>query len=123
MIDRSSFHNEGEWNTLWRLEVPPKIKQFGWRLGHDVIPTRDRLRRRGVNITGTCGLCDGHYETAWHLFMDCQVTRDGWQKLNLEQNITAIQNGNFNMQDCLWNLLENQDRTVQAKILMGIWSI
>ncbi|CAN0886231.1 Putative ribonuclease H protein At1g65750 [Linum grandiflorum] len=123
IVDRSNLHNIGEWSSLWQLAVPPKVKQFGWRLGHDIIPTRDRLRRRRVLIAGTCGVCGGDYETAWHLFLDCNVVRAGWRKLNLEQDIIALQTGNFSMQDCLWTLLKHQDRTVQAKILTGIWSI
>ncbi|CAN0920401.1 Putative ribonuclease H protein At1g65750 [Linum grandiflorum] len=123
ILNRSQFHQAGEWNNLWKLDVPPKIKQFGWQLGCDVLPTRDRLRRRSVKIAGICGICNGDYETAWHLFLNCPLVRAGWCKLNLDQTMETLQNGCYNMQECLWAVLKHSDRTVQAQILTGIWGI
>ncbi|KAK7273868.1 hypothetical protein RIF29_14932 [Crotalaria pallida] len=36
------------WKTLWKMNIPAKIKNFLWRLMMDVLPTRYNLAKRGV---------------------------------------------------------------------------
>ncbi|KAL9659621.1 hypothetical protein QQ045_024428 [Rhodiola kirilowii] len=35
------------WKGLWRLNLPPRVKLFGWRLYYDSLPTKRNLLRRG----------------------------------------------------------------------------
>jgi hypothetical protein len=36
------------WRIIWKAKIPPKVKNFIWRVGHNCIPTRVKLSRRGV---------------------------------------------------------------------------
>ena len=38
------------WRRLWRLNVPPKVRMFVWRACSNILPTRDNLHRRRINI-------------------------------------------------------------------------
>ena len=31
------------WARLWKLKIPNKIKVFGWRVCHEILPTRENL--------------------------------------------------------------------------------
>ncbi|KAK6121094.1 hypothetical protein DH2020_045187 [Rehmannia glutinosa] len=46
----SSSTGNPAWKKLWDLRVLPKIKQFLWRVCTDSLPTKDNLRRRGLDI-------------------------------------------------------------------------
>ncbi|XVF41404.1 hypothetical protein PTKIN_Ptkin01aG0277400 [Pterospermum kingtungense] len=37
----------GDWNIIWKLEFPLRVKDFVWRAGRDCLPTRQRLQSRG----------------------------------------------------------------------------
>src|SRR4051812_49216630 len=47
-------------SLIWKLEIPIKIKFFGWRCLLDRLPTRDLLLFRGINISSpnVCGFCE-----------------------------------------------------------------
>jgi len=49
IYDASHFKISGSWDIIWRLEMPPRVKNFIWRIGRNCIPTRMRLRDNGVN--------------------------------------------------------------------------
>ncbi|GAU15596.1 hypothetical protein TSUD_108550 [Trifolium subterraneum] len=44
----SNNTKEGEWGALWRSCAPPKTKHLLWRVCHECLPTRIRLRERQV---------------------------------------------------------------------------
>lgn len=69
----------GNWPSLWKLEVPPKVKNFSWRLCRGVLPTRDNFRRKGVEVTWTCPWCDSLMETTCHLFAACPKSEAIWR--------------------------------------------
>jgi len=54
--DRS--HVMGDWNSLWRAHVPPKVRNLIWRICGSCLPTRERLQQRRVNCLHICELCE-----------------------------------------------------------------
>ena len=40
LINRDEWKVDGDWNKLWSLPIPPKVKHFMWRLGRDCLPNR-----------------------------------------------------------------------------------
>ncbi|XP_043811002.1 uncharacterized protein LOC122723283 [Manihot esculenta] len=48
LLGRSSFNVGGElWTSLWNVSVPPKVKNFCWRVCRNILPTKDNLRQKG----------------------------------------------------------------------------
>ncbi|KAK2372345.1 hypothetical protein QL285_073486 [Trifolium repens] len=45
---------EGNWQALWNLRVPPKVRNLMWRLARNCVPTRARLIEKGINIIDQC---------------------------------------------------------------------
>uniref|UniRef100_A0A1J3GN53 Reverse transcriptase zinc-binding domain-containing protein n=1 Tax=Noccaea caerulescens TaxID=107243 RepID=A0A1J3GN53_NOCCA len=40
------------------------------------LPTKDRLRRWGMNVPEVCVLCSSHQESHGHLFFSCSFTKE-----------------------------------------------
>ncbi|KAK6127442.1 hypothetical protein DH2020_038831 [Rehmannia glutinosa] len=45
------------WKTLWKINVPSRIKLFLWKCCTSTIATSDNLARRGIISSGPCPLC------------------------------------------------------------------
>lgn len=43
LIDTSHLKRPGYWSGIWRLKVPPKVKNLVWRICRGCFPTRARL--------------------------------------------------------------------------------
>ncbi|GAA0141552.1 hypothetical protein LIER_02672 [Lithospermum erythrorhizon] len=61
--------SDGLWSQLWRLKIPPRVRNFLWKCLHNILPTKDKLLRRRVAVDGTCALCGEAPETLSHLFL------------------------------------------------------
>lgn len=47
------------WEWIWKLNIPNKIKIFFWRALKNSLPVCTLLQRRGVDIINVCPVCDG----------------------------------------------------------------
>lgn len=50
----TSLQEHGFWRKLWRMEVPPKIRNFWWRVIHGFIPCQEVLRNRHIEKIPFC---------------------------------------------------------------------
>jgi hypothetical protein len=85
-IIRSKNLNKVEvWKTsIWKWNVPLKIKLFLWLAMEGKILTWESLQRRGWEGPGRCPLCRMDLETISHLFISCTFTRQVWDTLVVE---------------------------------------
>ncbi|XP_058776631.1 uncharacterized protein LOC131650953 [Vicia villosa] len=78
--------NEEAFGFLWKVEVPFKIKAFGWRLFRNKLPTKDLLVTRGTPLSFdnlNCVLCGNCEENMKHLFFSCLVVKKVWRGVAL----------------------------------------
>uniref|UniRef100_A0A803LRA3 Reverse transcriptase zinc-binding domain-containing protein n=1 Tax=Chenopodium quinoa TaxID=63459 RepID=A0A803LRA3_CHEQI len=71
----SGAENSTVWNRLWKANIPPKIKLFGWRVLHESIAVRSSLSMRGMSVDSTCPCCGTEPETILHSLFLCQEAR------------------------------------------------
>jgi hypothetical protein len=71
------------WDKLWGLEIPSKIKIFGWRVLHGMIPCRGILANRHIGNQGGCPLCNEGCEDMKHMLFTCQRAKEVWRCLGL----------------------------------------
>ena len=45
------------WKKIWKLNIPPKVRNFLWRACSNILPTRENLHRRRVQMEPWCELC------------------------------------------------------------------
>ncbi|KAM7272750.1 hypothetical protein ACFE04_027413 [Oxalis oulophora] len=66
-----------DWQKLWGLSIPPKIKNFLWRVIHDVLPSKCRLAQKGVSLDPMCTFCPEPEDTL-HVLLLCDRARAVW---------------------------------------------
>ncbi|KAM0830575.1 hypothetical protein ACQ4PT_066116 [Festuca glaucescens] len=74
-----------DWNAIWKVDCPAKIKQFLWRIAHNSLPHRLSLLRRGMELDPVCPMCGRVNEDGAHLFLKCKPAKAIWRELKLEK--------------------------------------
>ena len=64
------------WSALWKLRIPYKIKVFGWRACHEILPTWMNLVRQRVVEDNTCLNCTKFLEMTIHTLWNCEVAKE-----------------------------------------------
>ena len=67
------------WKTIWRLNIPNKVKSFAWKANKNILPTTANLCRRKVLIDPVCEACEARIESSAHIFSECDKAREVWQ--------------------------------------------
>lgn len=65
---------------MWRLDVLPKTKVFGWRLLPDVLPLRINLISSFIDVDPICVQCGEDVETSEHVLQDCSWDPEFWER-------------------------------------------
>lgn len=67
-----------EWEKWWKLKIPNKIKVIAWRVGLNILPSKENLFRSKIAANDTCTLCKSAPESELHSLWECGVARDVW---------------------------------------------
>lgn len=51
---------------VWGINTLPKIRHFLWLCNHASIPTKQVIKKRGINCTVLCPLCNAQVESIIH---------------------------------------------------------
>nr|POF07997.1 putative ribonuclease h protein [Quercus suber] len=77
----SSSNTDGQrkfWNSLWKLNIPNKVKLFLWRACTDSIPTMLNLCKRKIVPSSACNLCHAGEESVLHALWSCEAVCLVW---------------------------------------------
>jgi hypothetical protein len=55
------------WKFLWSRDISPALKNFAWRMGNDLLPTKCSLFQKGIVEDPHCPFCLEHMETIFHI--------------------------------------------------------
>jgi len=77
----NTFHlrRPGFWSGIWRLKVPPKVKNLVWRMCKDCLPTRARHQDKGVECSTNCVSCNSNHEDLTHIAFDFLFVVHVWR--------------------------------------------
>jgi hypothetical protein len=123
VINNDHLRKPGYWSGIWRLKVPPRVKNLVWRICRDCFPTRVKLRSRGVNCPSECVRCEDPHEDSYHILFHCPNAIDIWQTANSWHLITPSLNQFDNAPDIIFNLLQELSAAQVEKIVTIMWSI
>jgi hypothetical protein len=113
----------GQWNHIWRAKVPPKVKNLLWRIGRNILSTREKLNSRGVQCPVHCVVCDGGEEDIMHvLFMNTRSVHC-WQRVGMWTHINAGLVASNNAAENLFLILQRLEKDQQELFCVMVWSI
>ena len=112
------------WKSLWRLQVPHKMRHFAWRACRGILPTKENLSRRGIQLDVSCEECKENIESVGHLLWSCSRAKEVWQctKLKLRFDQTQV----ISFHDLLWQILmsgshEEKDAELVVTVAWAMW--
>jgi hypothetical protein len=80
------FGVTGSWQHIWRMKIPPIVKNLLWRIGHNVLPTWNILNSHRINCSAHCYVRNDAAEDSLHVLF---LILDRYCFLN-NNNITDI---------------------------------
>ena len=66
------------WKSLWKLNIPKKVKIFLWRACTDSIPTMLNLCKWKIVPSSTCNHCHVREESVFHALWSCKAACSVW---------------------------------------------
>ncbi|WCJ24336.1 hypothetical protein M5689_006303 [Euphorbia peplus] len=110
-----------KWTEVWRLNIPPKVRNFIWRTCNDLLPLRANLFSRGMSIEDKCILCDFVGEHSLHLFVDCPCAVDCFSRINIDVVNLAADSFSGWLASMFSATTEVKDRELLCMVLWQIW--
>ncbi|XP_075654965.1 uncharacterized protein LOC142625150 [Castanea sativa] len=109
------------WSTLWKLKILGKIKIFGWRACHDILPTWMNLAKRKIVPENLCHCCQREPKDAVHAIWGCGAAQDVWAgSLNVLQK---FQTNQFDFMQLFETLEDRLSTTEMELFLVQAWLI
>lgn len=68
------------WKLVWSLPAPTVLKNFIWRVCHNLLPTKENLYRKGIVDDPKCSLCQVDSESVCLAFWSCPSALVAWQE-------------------------------------------
>lgn len=116
-----SSSSDDVWMKIWKLEVPPKIRVFWWRVIHQFLPCRSIMHNRHVEHIANCEVCGDPEESIRHVLIDCTVARMFWKHAKKLIGIKLPQLHPLNWaRDLLSNICSRKDAAI---IICGMWAL
>lgn len=117
--------------VTWKTKAPPKCRFFMWLLLQNRIWTAARLQLRGWPNDYFCQLCIRNLETAAHLFMECCVVRNIWERVAIWTGATCLAPANWiqteSLQDWILHMVSglptSTRKALKSLIMLVIWEI
>ena len=110
------------WKLIWNLNCPNKIKHFMWRACRNILPTKNRLKAKGICIKDGCEQC-GLSESAGHILWDCKLASDVWSISRLKLPFIPDQIRDFI--ELVWEIMvkkPNTDWELFAVTASSLWN-
>ena len=123
LVDISHLKRPGFWSGIWRLKVPPKVKNLLWRMCRGCLPTRVRLQDKGVTCPVDCVMCDGPLEDLEHVCFLCPFSVQVWQRTGLWHDIQHAMNSSSSASDTIFAILQKLSDEHSQRFAAVLWSI
>jgi ribonuclease HI len=85
---------ETVWTKLWKMNVPVKIKIFGWRILHGLLPCRGVLANKHIGEESSCPVCRQGGEDIKHVLFSCERAKEIWRLMGILEEINRLINTN-----------------------------
>ena len=116
--DRTSLR--ALWKLIWNLNCPNKVKHFMWRACKNILPTKCKLRARGIGVEVSCDLCGGE-ENSGHILWSCKAAKEVWRATSLK--LPSLPDFNLEFVDIMWEIMERFPMVDWELFSITAWSL
>ncbi|XP_058726950.1 uncharacterized protein LOC131598354 [Vicia villosa] len=116
--------------AIWKVEVPLKVKVFGWRSFLNKVPTKDLLLNRGILNSSSsleCVFYDDFDESLHHSFLLCRNVAIVWKEMSEWIGLCYISILDFKENFWYWSTFCRAKKVKRGKeeivLLAILWSI
>lgn len=81
-----------EWNMIWKLQIPTKIKIFMWRAAQNLLPTVENLWKKKVVQNPLCQRCSCKGENVFHALVECKASQKMSKLTKFEEDLKHLAN-------------------------------
>ena len=113
----------GDWSSLWKARVPPKIRNFIWRVCRGCLPTRQRLQERNVSCPLNCELCLNPVENELHIFFHCSTSMHCWTIAGLDDLIRNRLHRCVTVAEVIMDICSSENPEVVQHFMMLLWGL
>ena len=105
---------------IWNLKCPNKIKQFMWRSCKNILPTKQRLKSRGISIKDCCDQC-GSSESSGHVLWGYKLASEVWSESKLK--LPSLPNQMQEFIEVVWEIKERKPDIDWESFVVMAWSL
>ncbi|XP_031106167.1 uncharacterized protein LOC116010798 [Ipomoea triloba] len=110
--------NFKSWNQLWRLKIPPKIKNFIWRCARNILPVKTVLRKEESKFPLIVPFVTKKWSPRSHLFLDCEFSKLVWDNTILPLHILEA-----SFESWLSQVVDLDDENKSRSIIAILWTV
>lgn len=122
-LGESSGTSDTNWQEIWDLDVPPKIRMFLWRVCSNILPHAMELFRRHIASHPFCSRCTSDFESTAHVLMTCRGLRDIWTSPPFELDLVDEQASPWTLFQTMKQRLPREDFLVAMVIWWKAWDL
>ncbi|KAH1097266.1 hypothetical protein J1N35_014187 [Gossypium stocksii] len=108
------------YKRLWTLDLPSKNKIMVWRSSRNYLPNYSNLHYRRIMGTATCRRCQEEAKTMEHLFRNCAVVKETWERLDMGW---VVSEENTDFIEWLKSFLGTHFLGMCRKFVCALWGI
>lgn len=77
--DKIPSYDSRQWNWIWRLKLPQKLKNFLWLIQHDRTRSNKLRYDRHISQEERCLRSNANVKDTLHILRDCPKAVDTWK--------------------------------------------
>jgi hypothetical protein len=117
-----SDRTRGLWKAVWSLKVSRVVHHFLWKAYNDILPTKEKLHKRGITADASCPVCGLEKETVSHILWSCESAKDLWSECcRVIQKCSSIEVGFSSLFEILLEKLNEEEMQLMVGVARQIW--
>lgn len=110
------------WKNLWRLNASALVKNFVWKVGNELLPTKVNLYQRHIVQNPTCPICLQGTKDVFHIFWSCKSSTAVWQECGKKiQKLAVGARDGRSLLHFLITKLDGEDLLLALVVSLPIW--
>ncbi|KAJ8435079.1 hypothetical protein Cgig2_032970 [Carnegiea gigantea] len=106
---------------VWTLDVPPRVRLFGWKVGVGALATKNNIARRIPSFGMSCEIYGALEDFDVHTLFECPLATEIWRESEFDEQLWR--SSPFSVMDRLILAKRVLDRDRLGEFVAVIWEI